>query len=96
MPDFPDDLLQLQRNIDAARLAADTYAQAIADERRVQFPDDEQIVERQTWPAEQDAELNRLRAAYEAATRAKRAHPGFVVAEDFDLRKVARAVEAAS
>lgn len=96
MPDFPNDLLQLQRDIDAARLAADTYDQTIADERRVLFPDDEQIVERQTWPAEQTAELNRLRAAYEAAARAKRAHPAFVVAEDFDLRKAARSSTAVS
>ena len=96
MPDFPDDLLQLQRDIDAARLAADTYAQTIAAERRVLFPDGEEIVERQTWPVEQDAELNRLRAAYGAAVRAKREHPAFVVAEDFDLRKAARAVAVGS
>lgn len=90
MPDFPEDLLQLQRNIDAARLAADTYAETVADERRALFPDHEQIVERQTWPAEQDTEMNRLRDAYMAAARAKWDHPAYVRTEDFALREAAK------
>jgi len=90
MPDFPEDLLQLQREIDAARIAADTYAETVATERRALFPDGEQIVERQTWSAEQDAEMDRLRAAYLAAARAKWAHPAYVPAEDFELREAAR------
>jgi hypothetical protein len=78
MSDLPDDLIQFQRAIDAARAAVDEYAAKISAERRAEFPDDEQIVERQTWAPEQDAELDRLRAAYMAACRAKWDHPAVV------------------
>jgi hypothetical protein len=81
MSDLPDDLIQLQRAIAAARAAVDEYAAEVSAARRAEFPDDEQIVERQTWTPEQDAELERLRAAFMAACRAKWDHPAVQQAE---------------
>jgi len=96
-PDLPDDLIQIQRDLFAARRAVDGYARAVADERRAQFPDPEQVVERQTDSPEQRAELERLRAAYMAAFEAKWEHPLLAQARedrtyktlDEKLRKVA-------
>jgi hypothetical protein len=75
MSDLPEDLIQIQRDLYAARAAADTYAAAVAEERRALFPDPEQAVERQQDTPEQRAELDRLRAAYTAAFEAKWEHP---------------------
>ncbi|OKI25153.1 hypothetical protein [Streptomyces sp. CB03911] len=51
------------------------YSDRVSAERREQFPDPEQIIERQTWPPEQSAALEELRAAYQAAAAAVRHHP---------------------
>jgi hypothetical protein len=104
MSDLPDALIQFQRAIDAARAAVDAYAAEVSALRRAEFPDDEQIVERQTWTPEQDAELDRLRAAFMAACRAKWEHPAVVQAQaegtyrdlDAKLIKAARAEEPAA
>lgn len=82
MSDLPDDLIQIQRDLFAARRAADQYAEAVAVERRALFPDPEQIVERQTGTPEQRAELERLRAAYAAACEAKWVHPAMAHARE--------------
>jgi hypothetical protein len=81
MSDLPDDLIPIQRAIDAARAAVNKYAAEVSAQRRAEFPDDEQIVDRQTWTPEQDAELDRLRGAYMAACRAKWDHPAVRQAE---------------
>lgn len=66
--------------------------------RRAAFPDDEQIVERQTWTSEQDAELNRLRDAYMAIAKTKWAHPRLGRGGKFEdaLRSAARTEPAAA
>ncbi|MEV0538152.1 hypothetical protein [Kitasatospora sp. NPDC050463] len=51
------------------------YSDRVSAERREQFPDPEQIIERQTWPPEQSTALEELRAAYRAAPAAVRRHP---------------------
>lgn len=89
MSDLPDDLIQIQRDLYAARVAVDEYAAAVAEERRAQFPDPEQVVERQTDSPEQRAELGRLRAAYMAAFERKWEHPLLVQArEDRTYKKL--------
>jgi hypothetical protein len=58
MPDalpIPDDLITLQRALDAARAALFAYSGQLTLERRAMFPDPEQILERQTLAEEQAA-----------------------------------------
>ncbi|OKI16649.1 hypothetical protein [Streptomyces sp. CB03911] len=78
MPDalpLPDDLITLQRALDAARAELDTYVEEVSAARRIEFPGEEQIVERQTWPANISDRHLALRAAVAAAATAVRQHP---------------------
>ncbi|WP_329492930.1 hypothetical protein [Kitasatospora herbaricolor] len=81
MPDAlpaPPDLVDLQRHLDAARAELDTYVSEVSAARRLEFPDDEQIVERQTWPPEISERHLALRAAVATvatAATAVRQHP---------------------
>lgn len=80
MSDFelPEDLIQIQRDIDAARRAADDYVAAVEAELAalpVVVSDDGEAPPSPTWTAEQKAELKRLRDAYMAAAKRKWAHP---------------------
>ncbi|MFE2912804.1 hypothetical protein [Kitasatospora indigofera] len=78
MPDalpVPPDLVDLQRRLDAARAELDAYVEEVTAARRLEYPDPEQIVERQTWPAEISERHLALRAAVAAAATAVRQHP---------------------
>jgi hypothetical protein len=94
--DLPADLIQLQQDLDAARHAADDYVAAVEAELAA-LPavssDDGTGAVRPTWSDEQSAELNRLRAAYMTAAKAKWAHPGLGKGSKFEdaLRDAARA-----
>ncbi|NUP24159.1 MAG: hypothetical protein HOZ81_50505 [Streptomyces sp.] len=77
---IPDDLIALQRAAEAVRAELDQYVATVSAERREQYPGPEQVVERQHWPDELNAELNRLRATWAAATEAVRHHPVMVAA----------------
>jgi hypothetical protein len=99
MSDF--DLIQLQRALDAARHATDDYVSAVEAELAA-LPAaggdgaDETI--RPTWSEEQNTELNRLRAAYMAAAKAKWAHPALGRGSKFEdaLGEAARTEPAAA
>lgn len=72
---LPDDLIDLQRALDAARAELDAYVADVEAARRAEFPNPEQIVERQTWPdAVRDRHLA-LRAVVADAAAAVRHHP---------------------
>lgn len=78
MPDalpIPDDLIALQRALDAARQDLAAYITATEVARRAEYPDPEQIVERGTWPADLRARLADLRAGQAAALTAVQQHP---------------------
>jgi hypothetical protein len=78
MPDalpLPDDLIALQRTLDAARAELDAYVEEVATARRLEYPDPEQVVERQTWPPDISERHLALRAAVAAAATAVRQHP---------------------
>jgi hypothetical protein len=78
MPDalpVPDDLIALQCVLDAARAELDAYVEEVAVARRAEFPGEEQIVERQTWPDAVSERHLALRAAATAAATAVRHHP---------------------
>lgn len=98
VPDFelPEDLIQLQRDLDARRRETDEYVAAVeADLAAQPAPPAGEDGEpaRPTWSTEQDAELNRLRTAYMAAAKAKWAHPALQPGSKFEdaLRAAARA-----
>jgi hypothetical protein len=99
--DLPADLIQLQRALDAARRAADDYVAAVEAElaalSAVSSDDGTEAV-RPTWSDEQNAELDRLRAAYMAAAKAKWAHPALGKGSKFEdaLREAARTEPAAA
>lgn len=101
MPDeinIPDDLLQALLAARAAQRATEAYGADIATGARAAYPDDEQWLERASWPGEppadlaahdgplwpagQVAELDRLRAAAGAAWEAYRVHPAWVEARE--------------
>ncbi|MEZ0066659.1 hypothetical protein ABIA32_002671 [Streptacidiphilus sp. MAP12-20] len=60
---IPDDLVQLQRDLDAAGAALAEYSQRKTAEYRERYPEPEQYRERNAWTEEESAELARLRAA---------------------------------
>lgn len=74
-PEFPQDLLDLERARVQARLDLDLYVATVEVERRAAYPGEDQIVERRTWPAEQTDRWNELRNAYQQAATAVREHP---------------------
>ncbi|MCX5209835.1 hypothetical protein OG689_11115 [Kitasatospora sp. NBC_00240] len=105
MPDalpVPDDLIALQCVLDAARAELDVYVSETEAARRLEYPDPEQIVERQTWPAEISERHLALRAAAAAAATAVRQHPtmqqalaeGCHPVTEQALKDAARAVDA--
>lgn len=73
--ELPDDLVQLQRALDTAFAAEHGYITQVEAERRAQYPDEEQLLERRRWSDEQTAELARLRAETHAALMAVHRHP---------------------
>lgn len=78
MPDalpVPPDLVALQRALEAARTALDTYVAKVEASRRLEYPGDEQIVERQTWPPDVSERHLALRATAADAATAVRHHP---------------------
>jgi hypothetical protein len=78
MPDalpIPPDLIALQRALEAARAELDTYVATTEAARRLEYPDPEQIVERQTWPDDIRERHLALRAAAAEAAAAVRHHP---------------------
>lgn len=72
---IPDDLVQLQRDLDAAALALADYTQLKTAEYRERYPDAEQVVERARWTDDERAESQRLRAAELALVMAIHRHP---------------------
>ena len=80
VPEIPADLITLEQRRTAALEELLTYSDGTSAQRRAEFPDPEQIVERQTWTPEQSARLGELRAAYTAAAEAVRRHPVMVQA----------------
>jgi hypothetical protein len=98
--DLPADLIQLQQDLDAARKATDDFVASVEAELAA-LPavssDDGTGTVRPAWSDEQNAELNRLRAAYMAAAKAKWEHPALTRGSKFEdaLRAVARAKPAA-
>lgn len=73
--DLPADLIDLERaRVDARRLL-DEYVCTIEVQRRAEFPGEEQLLERRTWPAEANERHAQLQASYRAAGDAVRAHP---------------------
>jgi hypothetical protein len=78
MPDAlppPDDLIALQRHLEAARAELAAYVAEAEAARRLEYPDPEQIVERQTWPAGLRDRHLALRAVVTDAATAVRHHP---------------------
>jgi hypothetical protein len=105
MPDalpVPADLVDLQRALDAARAELDAYVAKVSTARRLEYPDPEQIIERQTWPADLRDRHLALRAAVTAAATAVRHHPTMQqalaerchYATELALKDAARAVDA--
>jgi hypothetical protein len=94
---IPADLVDLQRTVTAARDELYEYIAQVEAERRAQFPEPTQIVERRTWPEGQIARADELREAERTAARAIRTHPTMVQAlaercyhqTDVALRKAA-------
>ncbi len=78
MPDalpIPDDLIALQRALDAARTELGAWIAETEATRREEYPDAEQSLERGIWPDDLRARLAELRAAQTAALEAVRHHP---------------------
>ncbi|MEY9937276.1 hypothetical protein [Streptacidiphilus sp. MAP5-3] len=72
---IPDDLVQLQRELDSASLALADYTQLKTAEYRERFPEPEQVIDRARWTEEETAESQRLRAAELALVMAIHRHP---------------------
>lgn len=72
---IPDDLVQLQRELDTATAELGAYTQAKITEYRERFPLPEQVVDRARWTEEDTAESQRLRAAQLALVMAIHRHP---------------------
>ena len=79
--DLPHDLLALERARVDARRALDEFVCQVEIRQRTQFPAEEQIVDRRTWPAPDEQRRAELQAAYKAAADAVRAHPMLVAAD---------------
>jgi hypothetical protein len=77
---IPDGLVDLQRALNTARDELYSYVAQVEEERRAEFPGAEQVVERRTWPEEQNARADELREAERTAARAIRTHPTMVQA----------------
>ena len=78
MPDalpIPDDLIALQRALDAARTELGAWIAETEATQREEYPDAEQSLERGRWPANLQARLAELRAAQAAALDAVRTPP---------------------
>lgn len=78
MPDAlpaPDDLVQLQRELDAADNALADFAQSKTAEYRARFPEPGQALQRARWAAEDIAEFGRLRETVQELRMAVRQHP---------------------
>lgn len=73
-PQFPQDLLDLERARVQARLDLDLYVATVEVERRALLPEEDQLVERRTWPQEQTDRWHELRDAYQQAATAVREH----------------------
>jgi len=99
---IPDDLVDLQRALDAARAELNAYVSETEAARRAEYPDPEQIIERQTWPADIRERHLALRAAATTAATAVRHHPtmqqalaeGCHPVTEQALKDAARAVDA--
>jgi hypothetical protein len=72
---IPDNLVQLQRDLDAASAVLATYTQAKTADYRERYPDPEQVLERARWTDEDQEESRRLRAAELALVMAIHRHP---------------------
>ena len=72
---IPDDLVQLQRDLDAAAQALADYTQLKTHEYRERYPEPEQVAERARWTDEEQAEQQRLRDAQLALVMAIHRHP---------------------
>lgn len=79
--DLPDDLLDLERARVEARRLLDEYVCTVEVQRRRELPDEEQLLERRTWPADANERHAELQAAYRAAAEAVRAHPLLIEAD---------------
>ncbi len=83
MPDalpIPDDLIALQRALDAARAELGAWIAETEAARRLEYPAPEQILERGIWPDDLRARLADLRAVRAAASTAVWHHPTIVQA----------------
>ncbi|WP_042377203.1 hypothetical protein [Streptacidiphilus melanogenes] len=99
MPDAlpaPDDLVQLQRELDAADNALADFAQSKTAEYRARFPEPRQALQRARWTEEDIEEFGRLRQTVQDLRTAVRQHPTTVRAhavgcarETAQARKVA-------
>jgi hypothetical protein len=79
--DLPDDLLDLERARVDARRVLDEFVCAVEVRQRAEFPTEEQLLERRTWPATDEEQHAVLQAAYRRAADAVRAHPMLVEAD---------------
>lgn len=102
--ELPADLVDLQKRILAAFAAESAHNRAVEARQRDLYPDPEQIVERRTtWPAEDRAESERLRAEGLRLALEKADHPfmlqartdGTLVDVEKALRKAAQAGQSA-
>ena len=78
MPDalpIPNDLIALQRALDAARAELGAWIAETEAARRLEYPDPEQSLERGIWPPDLQTRLAELRAAQTRAFDAVRLHP---------------------
>ena len=83
MPDalpIPDDLIALQRALDAARAELEAWIAETEAARRQEYPDPEQSLERGIWPPDLQGRLADLRAVRAAASTAVWHHPTIVQA----------------
>ncbi|MEY9877926.1 hypothetical protein ABH931_007450 [Streptacidiphilus sp. MAP12-33] len=97
---LPQELISLQRDLYAARQAAEDYGNKVAAERRAMFPGEDQWRERAVWPEDgpERAELARLRAERDGLAVQIRQHPvmeqaraeGFAKETDYALQKAGR------
>ena len=82
LPAFPDDLLQLQRDYEAAHAAVTAYVTRLESEYAERYPDpggkwdEDAAALRNAWTPQEKAEHQRLRDAREDARKALWAHPG--------------------
>jgi hypothetical protein len=93
---IPDDLVDLQRALDAARAEKSAFVAEVQAARRLEFGAPGQIVERQTWPAGLDEKLDVLRALEADAARAVRRHPVMVAALAGTYQQTERALQEAA